>query len=46
MGSDDREWKNLVEEAEEATQSLADSYYKSEFLNFRNNWNFFEVSKK
>ena len=28
--SDDREWKNLVEEAEEATQSLCDSYYKGD----------------
>ena len=46
MGSDDREWKNLVEEAEEATQSLADAYYKSEFFDFRNNWNFFEIFKK
>ena len=28
MGADDREWRNLVEEAEEATQSLCDQYYK------------------
>ena len=28
MGNDDREWRNLVEEAEEATQSLCDQYYK------------------
>ena len=32
--SDDRTWKNLVEEAEEATQSLADAYYKSEWILF------------
>ena len=32
--SDDRTWKNLVEEAEEATQSLADAYYKSKWIFF------------
>ena len=31
MGADDREWRNLVEEAEEATQSLCDQYYKGIF---------------